>query len=533
MKKILVLLITLVATSHCAKSIPSGVQTGISGVQLSPVRIPVMIGKSDELLYSIKFQLNEGGEKRTLKNITLNFTRSSQIEGIASISAVYGGTDNQQIGQTQIVGIKTQIKVERLVPTGPNLINLLFALKNNVLLTNSFEIQDAELLFSDNLIIKITPDSKFVFRPAILMRVAGQDQVNTYRIPGLVTTNAGTLISVYDIRYHSSGDLQGDIDVGMSRSTDTGQTWLPMKKIMDMGEWGGRPNSENGIGDPCVLVDKTTGTIWVAALWGHGKPGKSVWGSSGPGLTPDETGQFMLVKSDDDGLTWSDPINITSQIKRPEWFLFFQDPGNGITMHDGTLVFPAQYKDANQIPWSTLIYSKDHGKTWKAGTGAKSNTTESQIVEFADGTLMLNMRDDRNRTDKGATNGRAVAVTNDLGKTWITHSSSNSALPEPNCMASIISAIVKINGVSQQVLFFSNPNNKTDRANMTIKASLDGGATWPASLQVELNSQSGYGYSCLTMVDENTIGIVYEGVKELYFQKIPLPGVLGNLVKKE
>jgi sialidase-1 len=317
----------------------------------------------------------------------------------------------------------------------------------------------------------------------------------------------------------------------MSRSGDTGQTWQPMKKIMDMGQWGGKPEIENGIGDPCVLVDKNTGTIWVAALWGHGKPGKSVWGSSGPGLTPAETGQFMLVKSDDDGLTWSEPINITTQVKMPEWNLFFQGPGNGITLNDGTLVFPAQYKNAGQVPWSTMIYSKDHGKTWTAGTGAKSNTTEAQIVELKDGSLMLNMRDDRNRTDKGATNGRAVAITNDLGKTWITHPSSNSALPEPNCMASVISANVKINGASQQVLFFSNPNNKTDRANMTIKASIDGGMTWPVTLQTELNSPSGFGYSCLTMVDENTIGIVYEGVKELYFQKIFISELLGNLIK--
>ena len=532
MKTILVLMIALVATTLDSESISAGVlPAGISGTQLSPVRIPVRTGKSDELLYSIKFQVDEGRDKVILKKIILNFTPASQTGGIASLSAVPAGAVHQLFGESHHIGIKTIIKGDRSMTTGPNLINLLFTLKNNVLLTNHFEIQDAELLFSDNQIIKFTPDSKFVFRPAILLRAAGQDQVNTYRIPGLATTNSGTLISVYDIRYLNSDDLQGDIDVGMSRSTDGGQTWQPMKKIMDMGEWGGKPNSENGIGDPSILVDKITGAIWVAAVWGHGKPGKSVWGSSGPGLSPDETGQFMLVKSEDDGLTWSDPINITSQVKQPEWRLFFQGPGNGITMHDGTLVFPAQYKDANQIPWSTLIYSKDHGKTWTAGTGAKSNTTESQVVELADGILMLNMRDDRNRTDKGSTNGRAVAITKDLGKTWITHPSSNSALPEPNCMASIISAKVKINGTAQQVLFFSNPNNKTDRANMTIKASIDGGATWPASLQTELNSQSGYGYSCLTMVDENTIGIVYEGVRDLYFQKIPVSGILRNLVK--
>ncbi|MBL7970832.1 MAG: exo-alpha-sialidase, partial [Prolixibacteraceae bacterium] len=149
-----------------------------------------------------------------------------------------------------------------------------------------------------------------------------------------------------------------------------------------------------------------------------------------------------------------------------------------------------------------------------------------------DGSLMLNMRDDRNRKDKGETNGRAVAVTTDLGKTWTAHKSSNSALQEPNCMASIISADIEINGKTQQVLFFSNPDSKTERSHMTIKASLDGGLTWPKEYQVVLNSEAGYGYSCMSMVDDKTIGILYEGVKELYFQKIPVSDVLGSLFKK-
>ena len=144
---------------------------------------------------------------------------------------------------------------------------------------------------------------------------------------------------------------------------------------------------------------------------------------------------------------------------------------------------------------------------------------------------MLNMRDDRNRKDKSDTNGRAVSISHDLGNTWSVHPSSNSALPEPNCMASLISADLKINDQKRRVLFFSNPNNKTNRSNMTIKASLDGGVTWPGAYQTELNSSDGFGYSCLTLVDEKTIGIVYEGVKELYFQKIAIADLLGKLVK--
>jgi len=243
----------------------------------------------------------------------------------------------------------------------------------------------------------------------------------------------------------------------------------------------------------------------------------------------------MLVKSTDDGKTWSQPINITSQIKNPGWQLLLQGPGRGITMKVGTFVFPAQFKadlgekalDGGQYTChSTIVFSKDGGKTWQIGTGAKSNTTEAQVVELADGSLMLNMRDDRNRTDKGETNGRAVAVTTDSGKTWTEHASSNSALQEPNCMASIISADLEINGKTQQVLFFSNPDSKTERSHMTIKASVDGGLTWPKEYQALLNSEIGYGYSCMTMVDSKTIGILYEGVKELYFQKIPVAEVL-------
>jgi len=254
-------------------------------------------------------------------------------------------------------------------------------------------------------------------------------------------------------------------------------------------------------------------------------------------MTPQETGQFILVKSTDDGLTWSEPINITEQIKDPSWQLLLQGPGCGITMSDGTLVFPAQFKadigvkalDGGQYTChSTIVYSRDGGETWNIGTGAKTNTTEAQVTELTDGSLMLNMRDDRNRTDKSETNGRAVAITTDLGETWMVHPSSNGALPEPNCMASLIAADITVDGQEKRVLFFSNPNNKGERTNMTVKASLDEGVSWPEKQQTELFAPAGYGYSCLTMVDDSHLGILYEGVKELCFQKIKVDELLGK-----
>jgi sialidase-1 len=343
----------------------------------------------------------------------------------------------------------------------------------------------------------------------------------------LVTTNNGTLIGVYDIRRNSGTDLQEDIDVGMSRSTDGGENWEPMKVIMDMKEWGGLPNNQNGIGDPSVLVDRTTNTIWVAAVWAHGHPGQRNWWASKPGVEPAETSQLVLVKSEDDGVTWSEPINITNQIKKMEWYLLLQGPGKGITLKDGTFVFPAQFKDKEQMPHSTIIWSKDQGKTWNIGTGAKSNTTEAQVIELNDGGLMLNMRDNRNETDKSETNGRAVAVTYDLGKTWKTHATSNGVLKEPTCMASLIKEDFMVEGKMKSLVLFSNPNSKFGRHHITIKVSLDDGKTWPEKYHRLIDSGSGSGYSCMTKIDDKYVGILYEGSQaDLIFQKFSIDEIL-------
>ncbi len=353
-------------------------------------------------------------------------------------------------------------------------------------------------------------------RIAIALRDKGSDGVKAYRIPGLATTTKDTLIAVYDIRRHGMRDLPGNIDIGMSRSTNGGQTWQPMKVIMDMGP----PQQQNGVGDPCVLVDRITGTIWVAALWSHGNNG---WNGSGAGLSPEKTGQLMLVKSTDDGKTWSKPINITHQIKNPQWRLMLQCPGKGITMRNGTIVFPAQFKDANNIPHSTIIYSEDHGKTWHIGTGAKSNTTEAQVVELNDGSLMLNMRDNRGGS-------RSVYITRDMGKTWIMHSTSRRALPEPVCMASLIRFSSVKDGDKRNILLFSNPATTQGRTHITIKASTDEGNTWPKKYHKLIFEPACAGYSCMTKIDKNYVGILYEGGNTalLIFEKFNINEIIEN-----
>jgi sialidase-1 len=508
---------------------------------------PLFVRQLNNEVIKLHFDVPESIEPRELLSAKIILAPKSQPEFLSSIEVEHIEIINDETS-ISILGNTGFFESEQIIIGGSEIIgpgshtfSFDFKLRKDARLEKSFRVEKVELLFKNGDSLAFNADAEFAYRPAKIVREAGQDGVDTYRIPGLVTTNMGTLIAVYDVRYNSSKDLQQNIDVGLSRSTDGGQTWEPMQIIMDMGEWGGRPERVNGIGDPSVLYDDKNNTLWVAGLWMSGiTPEDMLWWASKPGMEPNETGQFVLVKSTDDGRTWSEPINITEQIKDPEWQLLLQGPGRGITLEDGTLIFPAQFKkdigekalDGGQYSsHSTIVYSKDSGETWHIGTGAKPNTTEAQVVQLEDGSIMLNMRDDRNRQIKDETNGRAVAVTNDLGETWEIHPTSNSALQEPNCMASIIAADVEMNGQKQQVLFFSNPNNKEARVNMTIKASLDQGKSWPKEFQVLLNENQGFGYSCMTMVDENTVGILYEGVKELYFQKIPVEDLLNNALK--
>lgn len=507
----------------------------VNGTVLVQKKIPLVAGQTNNGVAEITFTVPEVELLPNLNSARLIFYSGSSYGMIEAIT-VHHKTGEEEtdvlFGESEVIRSKTKIKGSLTLKPGNHILSIGFEIKDEAPLHQSFRIKMVELDFGTGKKCIVEPDLACVYRPAKIVRAGGQDNCDTYRIPGLVTTNKGTLIAVYDNRYNNSKDLQEDIDVGMSRSTDGGQTWEPMRVIMDMDKWGGRPEQLNGAGDPCVLYDHTTGTLWVAGLWmSGGTPDDMLWWSSKPGISPEETGQFMLTRSTDDGLTWSEPINITQQIKDPEWQLLLQGPGRGITLADGTLVFPAQFKtdtgkkaiDGGQFTsHSTIVYSKDGGTTWHIGAGAKPNTTEAQVVQLPDGSLMLNMRDDRNRIVKDHTNGRAVAVSSDLGKTWSIHPSSNSALPEPNCMASLIAAGVEINGTKHQVLFFSNPTNRELRTDMTIKASLDNGNTWAEEYWTELNELPGFGYSCLTMVDENTVGILYEGTKSLYFQKVPV-----------
>ncbi|MRG44664.1 sialidase [Chitinophaga sp. SYP-B3965] len=391
-----------------------------------------------------------------------------------------------------------------------------------------------------------TDNDNYTNRLGIAVRQHYQDSVHTHRIPGLATAKDGTLLSVYDARRDKGGDLQGNIDIGLSRSIDKGKTWLPMQIVLDMGTWGNLPEKFNGVSDPNVLVDKNTGNIFISGLWMHGvinEQGKWVegltqeskdwnhqWKTKGsqPGFDPKQSSQFLITKSTDNGKTWSEPVNITKMCKHEDWWLLAPAPGQGITLKDGTLVIPTQGRNAKGKAFSNITYSKDGGKTWKTSNPATAeSTTENMAVELTDGSIMLNMRSGANSKDTGSTNGRVIATTTNLGQDWAIHPTSHNALPEPTCMASIIRHDFVRNGKKRSVLLFANPDSKTARQFMTIKVSYDDGKTWQNNKKILLDEGKSRGYSCLTSVDNETIGILYESSQaDLVFQTIQLEELL-------
>ena len=502
----------------------------IASVEVVPFTLPALVGTASSPLVKLKVVTTGQLNPLSLTELAVTLEGTATRANVSSvyISPRFDGLPSPSIEivdatDWEVHRAKT-LKASLKLVEGENIVWVNCKLKKDANIDHHVGAAIKQVTFSSGQTFKVdAPPS--MQRMGVAVRKGGDDGVHTYRIPGLATTKLGTLIGVYDVRRRSGGDLPGDIDVGMSHSTDGGRTWEPMKVIMDMGD---SPDWRyDGIGDPAVLVDKNTGTIWVAATWSHGNRS---WRGSGPGLKPEETGQLMLVRSDDDGVTWSKPINITEQVKRPEWCFVLQGPGKGITMRNGTIVFAAQYQDPpdkRRLPHSTIIYSKDHGKTWQVGTGAFDDTTESQVVEIEPGVLMLNCRYNRKSV-------RVVMTTRDMGKTWQKHTTSERALIEPRaCMASLIEVDREVGRDLGGWLLFSNPDSMQGRRRITIKASSDRGLTWPKAHRLLLDEDNSAGYSCMTMIDEKTVGILYEGSQaHMTFQRIPLNDIVEKNVAK-
>lgn len=509
--------------------------------------IPVLVKKPANPVMKITL-IRTDNQPYVIRQIDLDLLGSTNVADIVSV-AIYGAKKNGLIDTSRLLcnalPATQEMSFTNEVQVNQDSLSFWVAvtLKDTVSLDHRVQVNCNRVKTTKGN-LKILDKTSKPLRVGVAVRQKGQDECVSSRIPGLATSNKGTLLAIFDARYDYPRDLQGNIDIALHRSTDKGVTWQPIQTVLDMGEWGGLPQKYNGVSDACILVDKNTGDIYVAGLWMHGlldKDGKWIEGlnenstnwthqwkgrGSQPGTGLKETSQFMIAKSTDDGLSWGFPDNITSKTKRPEWWLFAPAPGQGITLADGTLVFPTQGRDEKGLPFSNITYSKDHGKTWVTSNPAYQDVTECSVVQLGDGALMLNMRDNRNRGNKDV-NGRRICTTIDWGESWKEHPTSRRVLVEPTCMASLHRHEYMEKGKKKSMLLFVNPNNYGTRDNLTLKVSFDDGMTWLEEHWILFDQYRSAGYSCITSIDENSIGILYESSQsDLAFIKINLIEIL-------
>jgi sialidase-1 len=321
---------------------------------------------------------------------------------------------------------------------------------------------------------------------------AGTEGYHSFRIPSLLVTRRGTLLAFCEGRRHSRSDT-GDIDLVLKRSTDGGRTWDPAQVVVDDG-----PNT---MGNPCPVQDRKSGRIWLPITRNLGEDQQEQITDR----TAKGTREVWILYSDDDGRTWSKPVEITGSVKRPDWTWYATGPGCGIQLRSGRLLIPCDhYVAGTKMRRSHVIYSDDHGKTWKVGGVVGDHTNECQAAELRDGTVLINMRSYHGK------NRRAVATSRDGGLTW-SEIRLDEALIEPVCQAALIAT-------RRRELVFSNPASQR-RERLTLKVSRDDGTSW-RTLRVLHPGPAAY--SALAELRDGSLACLYERGEKSAYEKITL-----------
>ncbi len=328
---------------------------------------------------------------------------------------------------------------------------------------------------------------------------SGAEGYDTIRIPAIVTANNGDLLAFAEGRVESRRD-HDNVDLILKRSTDNGATWGPLQVV-----WGKDDHGLITWGNPCPVIDRRNGRVWLAMCW--------------------ENYKVFVVHSDDHGATWSVPRDITADIWNPAWarppgpiLTIWTGPGIGIQVergpHAGRLVIPVHLRQhplrKAEFNEAACFYSDDGGATWRYGEGTTGFGNEPAVVELTDGRLMLNQRHymavDQRRP--GVPRYRLISYSDDGGATW-TPSKSDDELTDPSVQASMLRYVwgERDNPNDRGVLLFSNPGDPGRRARLTVRASFDDGATWPVQRVVQVGDSA---YSSLTRQADGLAGLLYE-----------------------
>ena len=316
------------------------------------------------------------------------------------------------------------------------------------------------------------PDFKDLFNANM------QAGVSCYRIPAIITAPNGDLVAAIDERVPSCGDLKWskNINIVIRRSIDNGDSWSEIETIVDY------PFGKSA-SDPSMIVDKVTGVIFLFFNFMDLDNEKDVY-------------YLKVIKSIDNGKTWSSPIDITSQITKPEWHNDFKfiTSGRGIQTSNGKLLHTL----VNLQNGLHLFGSDNHGESWYLIDTPILPGDESKIIELIDGTWMINSR----VNGKGI---RFIHTSTDEGATWL--SKPDSSLIDPGCNASIIRYTSTKDGADKNRILFSNIKMKDERKNITIRISYDEGKSWTDGKTIYNESSA---YSSMSILANGDIGLFFE-----------------------
>jgi sialidase-1 len=342
----------------------------------------------------------------------------------------------------------------------------------------------------------------------------GKGAYLVYRIPGIVVTAKGTVLAYCEARASDRGDWNA-IDILLRRSTDGGRTFSEPRKIAEVPG----PHHKN----PVALAQKLARPEDVT----YNNP-VAIADRKGPVhfVFNQEYMRAFYMRSDDDGATFSKPVEITSTFDafRPEydWKVLATGPGHGIQLRNGRLLIPIWLSagtggHAHRPSVTSTIYSDDRGKTWKRGEIAVPNTpewvfpNETAAEQLADGRVMLNVRSESHPH-------RRIIVTSRNGATGWSKPKFHDQLVEPICFATMV-RLSLAKGGGRNRLLFANPDNleraagpakpgqSRDRKNIAIQLSYDEGETWSVKKVLD---PGGAGYSDLAVTRDGTILCLYE-----------------------